>query len=960
MESRLNIEFNRQRIKLPPTWFESRITFEQIRACFSEAKAEIRIASGFFTIKGWGLIRNTTNGKRVYLLVGIDEPGEERARALLVKEILQDLATGLDKGRRQSVQDLVQKMESGYLRMVDARATSHHGKLYIADKTVAIVGSANTTGRGFIDQKEAGGLYGPALIERFIEENSNSSSITITPEIIEAFKDFIRSLVKDYVDKFDEYFAISKDITLELLSALKRWLQLALPWDIYLKTILALEQVNKVKTTYTKEPVSYQQDMIARTLQQIRLHSGSMLVASTGLGKTVVGIRVAIHLKDEDIIDKVIVICPNAVLSSWKREIRDASIFAEYFNLETLDREDASVAHALENWEEICESISSHRWLLIIDESHKLRKQYPTNFKNKRSRKEDKRERKAFTRITKLVESENIKVLLLTGSPYATDIENLNSQLLLLPQTNQSNALFPELINNAKAWYVNETDEFINLPVVSQLTTPHVAKYYGKTNSQGVYIDFNGISKYVPELILHSIYVPLPLENDMAEVINYGYFDLNTTHPIGKKNIVKEVKVSWGSSPACLQNILERTIDTPGGRKELDFSKNKTSSFVHSKIDRQSALTPILEKISQLSLDRDLKLQTLITLLEKYFNQEKIIIFCERLITAYYVEQSIKTLIPSLKVFSTITKNEIVGNDYDNEYITKKLDDIEKAIAKFAPIANNAVDKYQETYDVFITTDAFGIGVNMQDASVVINYDIAWTPIEPIQRAGRILRLWDSPRKVEVYTFIPTLTEQTELKYELLGIKDRWNNLMERHGESKKIIDLPVLTVDKKQEIYMPDVAPNKVIIESGKFQLDATDDKDVSPFFKHTAQLQINRDYALFLDSDIISAMTYDGSKPLIYVLFKYNEKYYWSVYEPEAQKLLELTAINLLDLIKCTPETEIAWIEPELIEELSDSCISAWCKLHGIDEKEITRECTLYLKPRSEGDNAANWLTT
>ena len=42
------------------------------------------------------------------------------------------------------------------------------------------------------------------------------------------------------------------------------------------------------------------------------------------------------------------------------------------------------------------------------------------------------------------------------------------------------------------------------------------------------------------------------------------------------------------------------------------------------------------------------------------------------------------------------------------------------------------------SYDVLITTDAFGVGINLQDASVVINYDAAWTAISPIQRAGRV------------------------------------------------------------------------------------------------------------------------------------------------------------------------------------------------------------------------------
>jgi hypothetical protein len=239
-----NVDFDTQPISLPSTWFESRITFEQIRRCFIEGKKEIRIASGFFTIRGWGLIRKSTTGKQVYLLVGIEDPGEDRARKALVNEIMRDLRTGLDHSRRQAVFDLVQKMAAGEFHIFDARAMNHHAKLYLIDRKVAIITSANTTGRGFIEQIESGTL--------------------------ETKRDKVVALV----DKFDEYFAQAKDITQELLEAFQRWLQLASPWDIYLKTILALENLQPIKANYKKQPVSYQVDMISQTLRQIREHGG--------------------------------------------------------------------------------------------------------------------------------------------------------------------------------------------------------------------------------------------------------------------------------------------------------------------------------------------------------------------------------------------------------------------------------------------------------------------------------------------------------------------------------------------------------------------------------------------------------------------------------------------------------------------------------------------------------------
>lgn len=916
-------------MNLPSTWFESRITFEQIRRCFMEGKKEIRIASGFFTVKGWGLIRKSTTGKHVYLLVGIDDPGEERARKALVNEIMRDLRTGLDRSRRQAVSDLVQKMAAGEFQIFDARAMNHHAKLYLIDRQIAIITSANTTGRGFIEQIESGTL--------------------------ETQCDKVTNLVK----KFDEYFAQAKDITQELLEAFQRWLQLASPWDIYLKTILALEDLQPIKANYKKQPVSYQVDMISQTLRQIREHDGSMLVASTGLGKTIVAVHVAIHLREEGVIDKVIVVCPVAVRNTWKREMREASLHSDYFTLSALDREDSTRDRTLEDFEEIVQNIDSDgRYFLIFDESHQLRKRFPDEFRNRRSRKEDRLERLAFTRLSALVKTGNLKVLLLSGSPYATDIDNINTQLLLLPHTAESRGLLPEFIDDARSWRIDEVEHFTTLPVASQLTTPHVAKYYGQTDSQGIYIDFGGQKRYIPQVTLHSIYIPLPVEREITSVIIDGYFDLDTTHPIYKKNIETQVKISWGSSPEALLYFLERVVDTPGGLKEFDLANKGKSAFKFSKTERQQVLNPIIKKLKQLTFERDLKFQTLITLLKAINSKnEKVIIFCERYPTAFYLEQSLAQLMPELRVFSTIMKSP---NNKIDSYETKKTKDIEEAIAKFAPHANNAVGSYEETYDVFIATDAYGIGVSMQDASVVINYDIAWTAIEPIQRSGRILRFWHSPRTVQLYTFIPQITENKSLGFELLNISQRWENLMERHGESRKLIDLPVLTTKTMQEIYMPDLASQRVVMESGNLILNVADDRDVSPFYKHTAQLQLNRDYAKTISNDIISAKTYSGDTPLIYVLLKHNDEYYWPVYDPKLQQLRTPKPVRLLDLIVSTENTETALVDPNEIEELSDACIRAWCAEHGVSEQEVIRECALYLKPESEDDNALSWLNT
>lgn len=254
-------------------------------------------------------------------------------------------------------------------------------------------------------------------------------------------------------------------------------------------------------------------------------------------------------------------------------------------------------------------------------------------------------------------------------------------------------------------------------------------------------------------------------------------------------------------------------------------------------------------------------------------------------------------------------------------------------------------------YDVFITTDAYGVGINLQDASVVINYDLAWTPINPTQRAGRVLRLWQLPRTVEIYTFVPVLTVESSLRDESIEYGRRWLNLSERHTHSQKLIDLPVFPLVTQQEINinLADVT-STISITSGQLDIKALEDLDVLPYFQHSSKLQENREYALNIPDDIISVKSYSGRQVLIYVLMKYQSKYYWSVYDADARTLLKLTGVQLLDLIQCKAETERALVDVHLIEDLSDQCIQAWCSGNDINPKEVVRICALYLEPNQK----------
>jgi hypothetical protein len=521
---------------------------------------------------------------------------------------------------------------------------------------------------------------------------------------------------------------------------------------------------------------------------------------------------------------------------------------------QAFDKANSKQDSNLEYFQEIQKSLGQQRWLLIIDESHEFRNRFKHDIFNI---KKQPSERQVFIRRRELCQKgeENLNVLLLTGSPYGRDIDNINNQLFLLPHTAESQALLPDYVDDARAWTVRNASEFVQIPVASQLTTPHVAKYYGQQEGQDIYIKFGESCRYIPKVILHTITFPLIFVTELTDAILNGCFDRDSRNPMFREVLKRVVKVAWVSSTLSVQGVLEKVSDTPGSSNVYELEK---LLFTWNPQQQQSALEPLIRKLKKLTESSDIKLEALSSILQKaQTKSQKVIIFCERHATVVYLYNSLKKWLPSLPVTATIESNK------DSQKLEmKETKEIEKLIKQFAPIANAAEEESEETYDVFISTDAHGVGVNMQDSSIVINYDIDWTPMGPTQRAGRILRFWHLPRTIEIYAFVPTLTSPTNLQYDLVEIQKRWKNLIVRHQESKKLVDLPVLTSDDTQEINLTEMA-SRTTIQSGELNLEALADVDISPYYQHTAQLQLNRRYAEGIANDIISGKIYSEEIP-------------------------------------------------------------------------------------------------
>jgi len=181
--------------------------------------------------------------------------------------------------------------------------------------------------------------------------------------------------------------------------------------------------------------------------------------------------------------------------------------------------------------------------------------------------------------------------------------------------------------------------------------------------------------------------------------------------------------------------------------------------------------------------EKDEKLQKLIALIkeEELLNGQKVIIFSEFRNTARYLkEQLAKAGIENVEQVDS-------GRNVNNR---------EMVIKRFAPYYNCALNDtpdllgqteltkcLDEPIGVLISTDVLSEGLNLQDACLIINYDLHWNPVRLMQRIGRVDRrlnpeieeMLDRPPhlngKVYFWNFLPPkeLEDLLHLKQKLDG-----------------------------------------------------------------------------------------------------------------------------------------------------------------------------------------------
>lgn len=216
----------------------------------------------------------------------------------------------------------------------------------------------------------------------------------------------------------------------------------------------------------------------------------------------------------------------------------------------------------------------------------------------------------------------------------------------------------------------------------------------------------------------------------------------------------------------------------------------------------------------------DAKLAALHKLVTQTHPQEKILIFTQFADTVRY-----------------LTQNLLARGVTNLAGVTGGSEDPTSMAWRFSPSSNrhesnqtNPAFQPENELRVLIATDVLSEGQNLQDAAVIVNYDLPWAIIRLIQRAGRVDRIGQKSDKILCYSFLPAdgIEELIRLRSrvctrlkenaEVIGTDEAF---FEDEREKQKLLDL----YSEKSGILDGD-ADNEVDLASYAYQIwkNATD----------------------------------------------------------------------------------------------------------------------------------------
>jgi len=675
-----------------------------------------------------------------------------------------------------------------------------HSKAYIFDyagdrfeRGNAIVGSSNLSLSGLVDNTE---------LNAVIAGNENHDML---------------------LKWFDELWKQSDDFDKHLLQEInKSWaLNQVRPYDIYIMTLYHLlkdrlegEEARELLWEHTMPQLAiFQKVAVQQALQILKDYNGVIVGDVVGLGKTYIGVALLKHLQMVDG-TRALVIAPPAIEDYWDDLLSEYGVDARVLSMGMLSQGEVDLQN---------DPKYRHTDVVLIDESHNFRHSETLRYKN----------------LQPFLFGK--KVILVTATPRNTSPWDIYYQLKLFHHDDPT--LLPIDPPDLRKFFKNVDEGQTRIQdllrhILIRRTRKHILTHYGEEENGQKFIRIGDKRYSFPERkldtkkysidktyrhLFDTIYKHLRgLTFAKYGLYNYVKPGYRTRSPYQEleragKNLRGLMKVlllkRFESSVAAFRETIHRLF-----RIHKSFSEAINRGFVPAGEEAQELLYDaegedeflIMEQLETISKKYDAAAFNLEDLRKDTNNDIKLLQEIQKLVDPITPKdddklQELKKLLISSDVKD---KKIIVFTQYADtakyiyEQCVKSLDDRGntavaysktknrfRVIRLFAPKSNNyKLKEGEREINILVSTDIISEGVNLQDADVVINYDIHWNPVRLIQRIGRLDRIGSLADIILVYNFLPERALEQHLKLHE-RVRQRIHEIHETIGEDAKILD---------------------------------------------------------------------------------------------------------------------------------------------------------------------------
>lgn len=598
------------------------------------------------------------------------------------------------------------------------------------------------------------------------------------------------------------------------------------PYELYLKVLFhltkdRLEEPDVPMPTDFPPLADFQWAAVKSAIRILKLRHGVFISDVVGLGKSFVAAALLKWLKVRER-QRALIICPTPLVNMWRDRFVDRyDLGAEVLSLGMLSQPNFAFE----------EERFQNKQIVLLDESHNLRHSDSLR----------------YDRLHQFLQSLGIPVILLTATPRNSRARDILNQIRLFNADDRID-LGIEPRSLSKYFKLVENDERPLPPLLQHFlirrTRRHIREHWPdakvdgrpvrfptrrlKTIDYSIEKTYGGFYKALRNLIeppnpdkkrkvgmtyaryglhlyvvrakkdvapynglvragqrLHGLMRTLLFKRleSSVEAFRQTVTRLFERHKIFLNGLDDGVIIAGEDVEDLLKGIEEGDSENADLRAELEklSAKYDPADFRLADLRRDvsadmATLQEMAKLVEPITPDKDVKLQRLLKWLddESLLRSHKLLIFTQYIDTAQYLTQQLRTA--KVRPAETI------------EHADSSRDDLQSLVSRFAPVANEAKVPVKNPIHILVATDVLSEGLNLQDAALILNYDLHFNPVRLIQRFGRIDRINSPHQEIFAFNFLPELELEPHLSIRTI-LRERIEDIHQTIGEDAAILE---------------------------------------------------------------------------------------------------------------------------------------------------------------------------